>query len=120
MPIAQTISGSRIREARHAAGLTQAALAHAINTRERNIIRWENDQNVPRVKYLAAIATATGKDIAFFVEAEEAEDDEEADPAMRIRRIRAELVLHGRDDLADDLFRLTRSLHPHPVSKGRS
>jgi hypothetical protein len=31
------------------------------------------------------------------------DDDEEADPAMKLRRIRAELMLLGREDLADDL-----------------
>ena len=35
-------------------------------------------------------------------------DDEEEDPEMRMRRIRAELVLTGRDDLADELRKLTR------------
>lgn len=37
------------------------------------------------------------------------DEDEEADPAMEMRRIRAELVLAGRDDLAADLLALTRS-----------
>lgn len=108
MPTAQVVSGSKIREARLQAGLTQAALARAVETSERNIIRWENDQNVPRLKHLSVIAQATGKDITFFIEPAEAEDDEEEDPVLRIRRIRAELVLHGRDDLAEDLLRLTR------------
>ena len=75
MSTTQVISGNRIREARPSAGLTQAALARVVDTSERNIVRWENDQNAPRLKHIAAIATATGKDIAFFVEAEKAEDD---------------------------------------------
>jgi transcriptional regulator with XRE-family HTH domain len=66
--------GSRIRAARHSAGMTQAALAHAAGTRERNIIRWENDQNQPRFEHVAAIARVTGKDVSFFT----VEDDEEA------------------------------------------
>jgi len=37
-------------------------------------------------------------------------DDEEEDPAMRLRRIRAELVLLGREDLADDLKLLTHGV----------
>jgi hypothetical protein len=36
----------------------------------------------------------------------DADDDEEADPAVKLRRIRAELVLLGREDLADDLKKL--------------
>jgi transcriptional regulator with XRE-family HTH domain len=103
------VSGHRIREARLAAGLTQASLARAADTSERNIVRWENDQNAPRIKHLAAIARATGKDIAFFVGEESQPEDEEEDRVTRIRRIRAELVLYGRDDLADDLLRLTTS-----------
>lgn len=31
------------------------------------------------------------------------EDEKEADPAVRVRRLRAELVLAGRDDLAEEL-----------------
>lgn len=67
MPTSPKFSGKKIREARHAAGLTQAALAHAINTRERNIIRWENDQHDPRFEHVAAIAEATGKPLDFFL-----------------------------------------------------
>lgn len=109
MSSTQVISGNRIRQARLAAGLTQGALARSANTSERNIVRWENDQNAPRLKHLSAIAQATGKDLSFFIADEPTSaDDEEADPVLRIRRIRAELVLHGRDDLAEDLLRLTR------------
>lgn len=109
MSVTQVVSGSRIREARLAVGLTQATLARAVNTGERNIVRWENDQNVPRLKHLSAIAQATGKDISFFITSELADPDEEDDPVIRLRRIRAALVLSGHDDLADDLLKLTRS-----------
>lgn len=63
--------------------MTQAALAQAAGTRERNIVRWENDQHSPRLEHVAAIAKATGKDIAFFTDTVDsaAEDDEEADLA---------------------------------------
>lgn len=79
MAVRQRFPGSRIRQARHDAGMTQAALAHAAGTRERNIIRWENDQHAPRFEHVAAIARATSKDIAFFAveeTAEEADDGE--------------------------------------------
>lgn len=69
-------SGARIRQARLAAGMTQAALANAANTRERNIVRWENDQHAPRLDHVAAIARATKKDLAFFLE--QSDDDEES------------------------------------------
>jgi transcriptional regulator with XRE-family HTH domain len=83
METASKFSGARIRQARHAAGMTQAALAVAAGTRERNIIRWENDQHSPRFEHVAAIAKATGKDIEFFVaEAESTDDDEESDPVL--------------------------------------
>lgn len=72
-------SGGKIRQARHEAGMTQAALAYAAGTRERNIIRWENDQHAPRFEHVAAIARATGKDIAFFAEESPTSDDEEGE-----------------------------------------
>lgn len=77
MAVTQRFSGSKIREARHAAGMTQAALASAAGTRERNIIRWENDQHAPRFEYVAAIAKATGKDISFFVTSVDSSDEDE-------------------------------------------
>lgn len=76
--------GTRIREARFAAGMTQAALARATGVSERNIVRWENDQHAPRGVHVAAIAKATGKATDFFFAEEVPEDDEESDamPAL--------------------------------------
>lgn len=65
------VNGAKIKEARLAAGFTQAALAMAIETRERNIIRWENDQHEPRAEFIAAIARETDRPIEFFVGAPE-------------------------------------------------
>lgn len=76
-----TINGSRIREARLTAGLTQAQLARAIESTERNIIRWENSQNQPRVSSVAAIAKATGRDLDFFLSPSSDDDDEEEESA---------------------------------------
>jgi transcriptional regulator with XRE-family HTH domain len=78
--------------------MTQAQLARAIQSTERNVIRWENDQNQPRVSSVAAIAQATGHDIDFFLSASsEAEDDEETSSLtlddylrLRIRQVLAE------------------------------
>lgn len=73
------VAGQKIRDARLSAGLTQAQLARAIETTERNVIRWENGQNQPRVASLSAIAQATGHDIDFFLTASgEADEEEEA------------------------------------------
>ena len=78
MTLKALVNGPRIREARLSAGMSQAQLARAIETTERNIIRWENSQNQPRVSSIAAIAGATGRDIDFFLTASaEDEDDEE-------------------------------------------
>lgn len=59
--------------------MSQAQLARAINSTEKNISRWEGGQNQPRVASIVAIATATGHDLDFFLTGSaEAEDDEEA------------------------------------------
>lgn len=66
--------------------MTQAQLARAINSSERNIVRWENDQNRPRLEHIAAIAEATGADIADLMNGngESSEDDEESDPVAAL------------------------------------
>lgn len=73
-----TVNPSRIREARLKANLSQDALARAVGTSQRNIVRWEKGEHVPRSEFLAAIAQATGRDIEFFLREDdaEAEDDD--------------------------------------------
>ena len=82
------VNGHRIREARLAAGMSQGQLARAINTSERNIVRWETSKNQPRVESVAAIAEATGRDVDFFLTVNGADsgddDDEEDDEAMTL------------------------------------
>lgn len=85
--MSQETIGTRIRQARHQASMTQAALAHAAGTRERNIIRWENDQNAPRFEHVAAIAKATGKDVSFFLGDDE--DEEAARPMAQMSILEA-------------------------------
>lgn len=75
-----TVLGARIRQARLRAGLTQAELARATKTSERNIVRWETSANAPRMESVAAIARATGHTLDDFLGDE---DDEEAAPSMR-------------------------------------
>jgi transcriptional regulator with XRE-family HTH domain len=65
--------GIRIRKAREAAGYSQERLALAIGTSRRNILRWENGYNVPRVEHVVRIANATGRSAEYFL----GEDDEE-------------------------------------------
>lgn len=60
--------------------MTQAQLARAINSTERNIVRWENSQNQPRVSSLSAIAEATGHTVDYFLSPNGEDDDEESDP----------------------------------------
>lgn len=66
MASSSSATGTQIRAARHKAGLTQAALAQLIGTRERNIIRWENGQHEPRWEHVVAIADATRQPMEFF------------------------------------------------------
>lgn len=83
------VNGHRIKEARLEKEMSQAQLARAINTTEKNISRWEGGQNQPRVASIVAIATATGQDLDFFLTGSaEAEDDEEA--AMMVADLLAE------------------------------
>lgn len=94
--------GSRIREARLSAGMTQATLAHATRTRERNIVRWENGHNEPRFEHVAAIARATGKEMSFFTDGLGDDEDEEEDHAVMLRAA-YHLDRAGEHSLADDL-----------------
>lgn len=98
--VTMKVNGERIRNARHAAGMTQKALAHAIGTGERNIPRWEKNQNEPRAEHIAAIAKATGRSIEFFYAAGGEDDDElEAAPmpsAQFIEDLMAALALAKR------------------------
>lgn len=75
MHVTETL-GQRIREARLRASMTQAALARAIGTTERNIVRWETSKNQPRALSIAAIAQATGTDLVSLLNGSD-EDDEE-------------------------------------------
>ncbi len=61
--------------------MTQSQLARAIQTTEKNIGRWENEQNQPRIESVAAIAKATGRDVDFFVTAAAAVDDGDEEPS---------------------------------------
>lgn len=50
--------GQRIRSARLERGLSVTQLAALCDVRERTVVRWENDDNVPLGKYLRVLAGA--------------------------------------------------------------
>lgn len=99
-----TVNGGRIKEARLAVDMSQAQLAREIHSTEKNIQRWENGQNQPRVSSVALIAEATGHEIDFFLTgSSEADDDEEA-AAMTLD---AYLRLRVRQILREELGKVT-------------
>ncbi len=50
----------QIKELRQERGLTQAELAKAINTSQRNIGRWENGENEPTASFISRLAIFFG------------------------------------------------------------
>ena len=58
--ISRVHTGSLIHEARSIAGLTQAALADAVGTKQSVISRWERGIDEPRISTLARIFRACG------------------------------------------------------------
>jgi transcriptional regulator with XRE-family HTH domain len=83
-------SGKKLRALRLARGLTQAELAHRAHVRERQIIRWENNQHIPRVESISSLARVLNANVSELLTAEAEEDDEESDPvATLVNAIRA-------------------------------
>lgn len=64
-----------MKQARHAAGLTQDQFAWHALTSQRNIVRWEKGHNVPRPDAVARIAEATGHPVEFFHTETQRDDD---------------------------------------------
>jgi transcriptional regulator with XRE-family HTH domain len=107
MPVSVHVNGSKIREARLSAGMTQAQLARAIKSTERNVIRWENDQNQPRVMSVAAIAEATGHSIDFFLTGSSEADDEDEAAALTLDeylRVRVRQILRAEPELIREIL----------------
>lgn len=104
----QTFNPRRIDRARLAANMSNADLAYAIRRvtddrlkpSEQSIRRWTQGKHAPREGVVAAIAAATGQEIAFFYQAD---DDEEDSRAMKLHRLRCALAAGGHDDLVADL-----------------
>lgn len=74
-------NGDKLRTLRLARGLTQAELAHRAHVRERQIIRWENAQHVPRAEAIVALARVLGVSVSdlFSDEGNGEEEDEDGD-----------------------------------------
>jgi transcriptional regulator with XRE-family HTH domain len=78
-------SGNKLRALRQARGLTQAELAHRAHVRERQIIRWENEQHIPRADAVARLARALKTPLAsLFSKAEDDEEESESDLAAQL------------------------------------
>jgi transcriptional regulator with XRE-family HTH domain len=100
--LAAQVNGSRIRDARLQAGMTQTELARTIRTSERNIARWEAGQNQPRIASVALIAEATGHEIDFFLTGSSEADDEDEAAALTLDgylRLRIRQIL--REELGE-------------------
>lgn len=69
---------------------------------EQSIRKWIRAKHVPGADAIAAIASATGRELGFFFEPD-SEDDEEIDRTVRMEKIRTALASAGRDDLVADL-----------------
>lgn len=63
-----TILGSRIRQARRQAGLSQSQLAAKIGAHVTSVSDWERGVNEPSVRHMTSIAEATGRSLDWFVE----------------------------------------------------
>ena len=63
----QSTLGSRVRTARHAAGLCQLELANQVGVRGRSVQYWEADQLAPRLRVLGKLARALAVDIGWLV-----------------------------------------------------
>lgn len=59
--------GTRIRQARAHAGLSQRALAQLLDIDQGSVSRWERGARVPTVPMLFAIAEYTGREPSWFL-----------------------------------------------------
>jgi transcriptional regulator with XRE-family HTH domain len=65
--------GTKIREARKAAGFKNAeSFAVELGVGIRSIQRWESDETTPSIERLLQIGRLTGKPLSYFIEGAEA------------------------------------------------
>lgn len=102
-------SPDQMREARLRRGWSQAQLAHALQTQEQKISRWERGINEPGANAVAAMAVALGQSIEFFY-VEASADDDEKEAAMR--RLQARALIDSVDPIvADALYAELQERH---------
>lgn len=58
--------GERIKQAREALRLSQAALAEAVGVQTNTVWRWENQRATPDVEVISQIAQALGVPVSYF------------------------------------------------------
>lgn len=71
MPTVTSVLGSRIRQARRQADLSQSQLAATIGAHVTSVSDWERGVNEPSVRHMTSIAAATEKSLDWFVEPRE-------------------------------------------------
>lgn len=60
--------GARIKEARDLLGLSQMALAAALDQGERTVQAWERNERTPRLDALSRLAALAGRPVSWFYE----------------------------------------------------
>jgi transcriptional regulator with XRE-family HTH domain len=98
MEVTVAFNGDKLRSLRLERGLTQAGLAHRAHVRERQIIRWENAQHVPRAEAIVRLARALGVPVAQLLSEE---DDDEGEFVSLDDLIRRRVEFHIRRALAN-------------------
>ena len=78
MSATTSVLGSRIRQARRRAGLSQSQLASNIGAHVTSVSDWERGINEPSVRHMTSIAQATGKSLDWFVESRDPFPQDEA------------------------------------------
>ena len=91
--MAAAFNGDKLKALRVERGLTQAELARRAEVRERQIIRWENHQHVPRADAIVRLAKALGVSVADLLSED---DDDEAEIVNIDDLIRRRVDFHIR------------------------
>lgn len=98
--------GEFLRELRTTREWSQSDLGRRLGAHVTSISDWERGDNQPSGRHVAGLAREFGVAVEKFY----GDADDEEDRVARVRRVRAELILAGRDDLADDLRMLAGDL----------
>lgn len=117
----KTFSPQKLNRLRLARGYSQDDLAYELRRRATNasakqVARWEKGSHAPRSTVIPVLAAALNVEIEELYGPAGQDGDEEEAPELALRRIRSQLVLAGRDDLASDLLKVTQQLEPRARS----